>query len=178
MRHLGDRDEESSHQRKLTTRVNNKRNYRNESGSKGTMMELGARVSMDQKAPRESVSYSGAGEDGAGCSDMKITTMELGAPVKNKNIYHDAGGTTRGSKERSNLNNGDHFDNESQQEDYHNESGMRIDKDGHGEPESKDATSREGRAPARMNPIAGVPTIEGRDIEFVRYMQKATLWIE
>jgi hypothetical protein len=37
-----------------------------------------------KKPPRESVSYSGAGEDGAACSDMEITAMELVAPVKNK----------------------------------------------------------------------------------------------
>jgi hypothetical protein len=48
-------------------------------------MEMHAPVSkISNKAPWESVSYSGAGEDGAGCSDMEITTAELGAPVKNK----------------------------------------------------------------------------------------------
>jgi hypothetical protein len=53
----------------------------NESGRRIATMQV---VRSSRKAPWESVSYSGAGEDGAGCSDMEITMMELGAPVKNK----------------------------------------------------------------------------------------------
>jgi hypothetical protein len=33
---------------------------------------------------KDGAGCSRRGEDGAGCSDMEITTMELGAPVKNK----------------------------------------------------------------------------------------------